>query len=141
MSRSLFGSLSGFRLLAFSVICLLALALPGCQVLLAEAATNFSLELTPETLRVAPGSSGDIAVEIRRTVPVDVIPLPITLELYNPPAGVSAEGLEFPSSVSEDTLRVSVAAGTPAGEHTLRLRATNGVKTREATVALTIAAP
>lgn len=123
------------RLFAFALI----LVTSGCQLLLADVAANFDLKLEPAALSVARGGSGTLKVTISRTVPIDVVPVPITLELYNPPAGVSAEALEFPSGISEDDLRVEVdESAVLGGPVTLKVRATNGLNTKEATFKLTI---
>ena len=119
---------------------LVALA-SGCEMLAANAVTNFDLKLEPTALAVARGGSGTVKITISRTVPIDVVPVPITVELYNPPAGVSAAPLELPSGITEDELRLEVSeTAALGGPVTLKVRASNGVKTKEATVQLTVTA-
>ena len=115
--------------------------LGGCQLLLAELATDFSLTVVTEQLEVAPGDSGNVTVRIDQTIPVDVVPIPILVTLHQPPDGVTAEDLTIPSGISEDDLIVQVASTAVEGVYEVTIRATNGVKTREASFELTIASP
>lgn len=127
------------RLLAL-LLGLVALA-SGCEMLAADAITNFDLKLEPTALAVARGGSGTVKVTISRAVPIEVVPVPITVELYNPPPGVSATPLEIPSGISEDELRLEVGeAAALGGPVALKVRASNGAKTKEATLQLTVTA-
>lgn len=116
--------------------------LGGCQFLLADLATDFSLTVETEQLTVAQEDSGLVTVRIDQTIPVDVVPAPILISLHQPPDGVTAEDLTIPSGITEDDLIIEVASTATVDVYEeVTIRATNGIKTREATFELTIVAP
>lgn len=115
--------------------------LGGCSLLLSELATDFSLAVETEQVTVAQGASGQVALRIDQTIPVDVVPANITVTLHQPPDGVTADDLVIPNGISEDNLIVHVAATATVGVYDVTIRATNGLKTREGTFELTIVAP
>lgn len=116
--------------------------LTGCGLLVSQLATEFSLDVVPDEVSIASGSTEAVRISIGRTLPVDVVPAPILVTLHNPPEGVSAPELTIPSGVNEDDLMVQVASGTEAqGPLEVTVRATNGIKTREDSFQLTITAP
>jgi hypothetical protein len=130
------------KLAALVVVVLLVPALGGCGLLLAQVATDFSFTVETPSIQVAPGAWAPVHVKVKRALPVDVVPLPVTVSLHDPPAGVSAAPLTLPSGIDEDDLILTVQAGTPAGgPFAVKVRATNGTKTHEATVRLTVGSP
>ncbi|WP_431899936.1 proprotein convertase P-domain-containing protein [Nonomuraea sp. bgisy101] len=101
---------------------------------------DFGLSAQPSALSVAPGASATSTV---RVASLDGFAGTAQLTVSGRPSGVTAT--ISPASVTvgsggtaEATLTVSVAAGTPAGSHTLTVTGTSGSLTRSAAVGLTI---
>lgn len=118
-----------------------AVLLSACGMLVADAAMDFTLSLDPVEVTAAPGEVVEVTVTIGRVVPIGGVPMSVEATLHDPPDFVSAEPLEIPAGIDADELELSVAADAPAGVHTLEVRATNGVKTHETSLELTIATP
>ena len=130
------------RVAWFAAAGVLVSVLSGCSLIATQLATDFSLNVETEHLTLAPGESGDVSVRIGRTVPIDVVPVPIVVSLHDSPSDVSADDLEMPSGIDQDEMTIEIAADAdPRGPMELTLRATNGIKTREATFQLTITNP
>lgn len=112
--------------------------LAGCTSLV----MNFNVALDPEALSVAQGADGEITVTISHLIPIGVVPMPITIEIHDPPAYVSAEPLEIPAGIASDELLFSVAAGAPiGGPVAIEVRASNGMSTKELSFELKVVAP
>lgn len=120
---------------------LATLALSGCGTLLLGASTQFDLALEPTAARAAPGGEARVGVTISKLVPVDVVPLPVTVTLEDAPAGVRADDLVFGPGENRKTLVVRVDASVAlGGPYTLRVVASNGVVTKERPFELTVTA-
>ncbi|MGW7483578.1 proprotein convertase P-domain-containing protein [Nonomuraea muscovyensis] len=101
---------------------------------------DISLSAQPSSLNVAPGASGTSTVQVAGQ---NGFAGTVQLAVSGQPSGVTAT--VTPSSVTvadgataNATLNVSVAAGTPAGSHTLTVTGTSGSLSKTTTVRLTI---
>lgn len=119
---------------------LAALALSGCGALVATAAMDFDISLEPSEVTATPGSEVEITVKVSYLVPLEVFPLPLIVTLHDAPDYVSAEELEIPPGITEDELTLSIDPDAFIGEteKNLTVRATNGMKTKEASFRLTV---
>ena len=102
------------------------------------AAPSFDISLSPTSLTVVQGSSGQTTLTL---TPQNGFTGTVSLSLVNPPAGVSLS----PSSVTvsgnspvNQDLTISTTANTPTGQHTLTLKATLGGIERTATLTLAV---
>ena len=99
---------------------------------------NYALSVTPATLSVEQGSSGNATVNITRTNFTGAV----ALTLLNPPAGITGTFTPASSTTNSSALVVAVAGTVAPGNHTLTIQGTGtgpGVKTT--TLALTVTAP
>lgn len=131
------------RIVGTLVFVALAAALSGCQLAGAYVATEFSIATEPAALTIAQGASAELVVRVDRPLGMDVSPLAVTVEIHRAPAGVSlaeGEGVQIPSGISEERVTLEVDPSAEPGEHEVALRGSNGIKSRDATVALTIEA-
>lgn len=126
--RRVFGSVS--------VVCLVLLV-TGC----ASLAMDFRVTLEPTTITVARGAEGEITVSISHLIPIDVVPMPITVEIHDPPDYLTSSELTIPAGIKSDELTFTVAGDAPqGGPMTIEVRASNGMTTKELTFELTVAA-
>lgn len=118
----------------------LVILLAGCEMLLLDAAMDFNLSLEPAQITVSRGSSRDITVKVSRILPVNVAPMPISVTLYNPPTGISLEDeqVDIPSGIDERVLTIQVANSATLGDHELTIEGTTGLKTKQATLNVTV---
>lgn len=116
--------------------------LTACEALVANAAMDFSITLEPSEVEAYPGQVFTVQVTVSRPVPIDVLPTPVVVALHDGPDFLSAEDLEIPSGISEDEMTFVVSKDAQIGEteKNVKVRATNGFKTKEVTFALTIVA-
>lgn len=122
---------------SLAVTAVLVAFLAGCTSLV----LNFNVSLDPVALSVAQGADGEVTVTISHLIPINVVPMPITVEINDPPAYLTAEPLEIPAGITSDELRFSIAAGAPlGGPVTIEVRAGNGMTTKELSFELTIIA-
>lgn len=129
------------RAAALAAAGVLVAVLGGCGLIATQLATDFSLGVEPEEVTIAPGGSAEVRVSIDRIVPIDVVPVPILVTLHDAPEDVSAEDLELPSGIDADELEIVVDGDAEPRVVELTVRATNGLKTKDSTVLLTIANP
>lgn len=116
--------------------------LTACEALVANAAMDFSITLEPSEVEAYPGQVFTVQVTVSRPVPVDVLPTSILVTLHDGPDYLSAEDLEIPSGISADEMTFVVSEDAQIGEteKNIKVRASNGIKTKEATFSLTIVA-
>lgn len=116
--------------------------LTACEALVANAAMDFSIALEPSEVEAYPGQEFTVQVTVSRTVPIDLLPTPVVLTLHDGPEYLSAEDLEIPSGISEDEMTFVVSQDAMIGEteKNVKVRATNGFKTKEVTFSLTVVA-
>lgn len=120
---------------------LLAGTLGGCQLAAGYLVTDFTLSIEPEEVAIPRGGRQEITVEVRRLLPVDASPFPITVSLHRPPAGIGLEEGEevtIPSGIDEEVVTVVVESNAEVGTHDLVFRGSSLPKTREATLSLTV---
>ncbi len=117
-------------------------SLTACGALVANAATDFTISLEPSEVTASPGEQFTVTVSVSRLVPLDVLPTPIVVSLYDGPDYLGAETLEIPSGISEDDMTFEVSEDAQIGEteKNVKVRASNGIKTKEAVFTLTIVA-
>lgn len=131
------------RIVGTLVFAALAAALSGCQLAGAYVATDFSLATEPDALTIVQGESAEIVVRVDRILGIDVSPFPVAVQIHRAPDGVTlAEGetVEIPSGISEEMVTLEVDPSAEPGEHEVVLRGSNVIKSRDATVTLTIEA-
>lgn len=115
----------------------LALLVTGC----ASLAMDFRVTLDPTTVSVARGAEGEITVTISHLIPIDVVPMPVTVEIHDPPAYLTSSELTIPAGIKSDELTFTVAGDAPlGGPTTIEVRASNGMTTKELTFELTVIA-
>ncbi len=114
--------------------------LTACEALVANAAMDFTITLEPAEVTASPGEEFTVTVVVSRPVPVEVLPTPIVVTLHDGPDYLNAEDLEIPSGITEDdmTFVVSQEAAIGETEKNVKVRATNGFKTKEATFSLSV---
>lgn len=97
--------------------------------------------MTTKQVTIPAGGEAQVHVKVGRS-PLAVTPLPITVTLHNPPAGVSAADLTMENGIDEDDLVVKVQAGaSPVADETVTVRASNGMTAHDANFSLTITVP
>lgn len=129
------------KLVLLALFGLSANLLGGCGLLLTTVATDSSLSVEPAELSVALQSQKQVTVKVKRILPIDVAPFPLTVTLYNPPEGVSLaeDAVQIPSGIDERALTIAVAGSAAVGgPYTVTVEATSGLKTKQATFELTI---
>ena len=128
------------RALTLGLFLFSLLSLTGCEMLLLDAAMDFNLSLEPAQVTVSRGSSREVTVKVSRILPVNVAPVPISVTLYNPPAGISLEDeqVDIPSGIDERVLTIQVANSATLGDHELTIEGTTGLKTKQATLNVTV---
>lgn len=112
--------------------------LAGCPSLLMD----FRVTLDPTEISVPQGGEGEISVTIGHLIPVDTVPMSITVEIHDPPDYLTSQPLTIPAGITTDELTFMVDAAAPlGGPVTVEVRASNGLKTKETTFQLTITSP
>lgn len=124
-------------------VCLVAALVPLTLTSCATLVMDFNVTLTPTALSVAAGQEGEVTVTISHLIPIDVVPMPITVTIHDPPDFITSQVLDMPAGITSDELTFTVAPGAPLGGPVIvEVRASNGMKTKELTFELTvIAAP
>lgn len=131
------------RIVGTLVLMALAAVLSSCQLAGAYVATDFSLATEPDALTIVQGGSAGLVLRVDRPLGLDVSPLAVTVELHRAPEGVSlaeGESVTIPAGIHEEPVTLEVDTAAEPGEHEVVLRGANGVKSRDATVTLTIEA-
>ena len=105
-----------------------------------EAAQDFSVGLTPQSLSLSPGSSGSVQLTL---IPQGGFTGTVNLELVGAPSGVelTPTSLTVSGGPVSQTLTLSVGTNVAPGNYTVRLRASSGSLVKEANLALTVSAP
>ncbi len=105
-----------------------------------EVPRGFSIALTPQSLSLAPGSSGNVQLTL---TPQGGFTGRVDLGLVGAPSGVelSPTSLTVSSGPISQTLTLSVGTNVAPGNYALRLRASSGSLVKEADLALTVGAP
>lgn len=102
------------------------------------AAPNVVLTLTPPTLTIQAGRSGNTSVTVTRTNFTGTL----TLSLDAPPAGITGSFSPVTVAADNSALTVNVALGVAPANYTLTIRATaTGLGERTVTLPLTVTAP
>ena len=105
---------------------------------LSEPRPGFELWVTPSTLSIPLGGTARANVHVRR---IDGFAGPISLQLDNPPLGISCQGGRIPADATENVITLSTAAATkrlPQAPFELTL---SGVATNGASVLRQTAVP
>ena len=127
-----------------TLVCVAALALlvgvlSSCEMLVARAASDFSLSVEPQTLELRRGESAQVKVVISR--PVDLAPLPVNVRLDDPPSGVTAAPVAIEAGDNDGVLELQVDAAAPLGEVTLEIFGSNSLAAQTAELSLTVLEP
>jgi hypothetical protein len=102
------------------------------------AAPNYALSVSPAAITIPAGTTGGVTVNIDRTN----FPDAISLELAEPPAGITGVFSPAPATTNASSLVLTVPATVPAGNHSLTIRGTaTGPGIRTATLALSVVVP
>lgn len=102
------------------------------------AAPNVTLSLTPPTLTVQAGRSGNTSVTVTRTNFTGTL----ALSLDTPPAGITGSFNPVTVAADNSALTVNVALGVAPANYTLTIRATaTGLGERTVALPLTVTAP
>lgn len=102
------------------------------------AAPNVVLTLTPPTLTIQAGRSGNTSVTVTRTNFTGTL----TLSLDTPPAGITGSFNPVTVAADNSALTVNVGLGVAPANYTLTIRATaTGLGERTVTLPLTVTAP
>ncbi len=104
-----------------------------------EAARDFSISLTPQSLSLSPGSSGSIQLTL---TPQGGFTGTVNLELVGAPNGVelSPTFLTVSTGPVSQALTLSVGTNVAPGNYTFKLRASSGNLVKEANLGLTVSA-
>lgn len=115
-------------------------SLTACEALVANAAMDFTIALEPSEVTASPGEEFTVTIVVSRPVPIDVLPTPIVVTLHDGPDYLSAEDLEIPTGISEDDMTFVVSQDAMIGEteKNVKVRATNGFRTKEALFTLSV---
>ncbi|HET8986193.1 MAG TPA: hypothetical protein VFN03_10580 [Trueperaceae bacterium] len=124
------------RVVSVVVAAVVVAFLTGCTSLV----LNFNVSLDPESQTIMQGAQGEVTVTITHLIPVNVVPMPITVEIHDPPSYLTADELEIPAGITSDELHFSIAQDAPIGTVTIEVRASNGMTTKELSFELTISA-
>lgn len=95
---------------------------------------DFQIQLSPASLTLAPGQSGQVTVNILGSGGFNGS---VNLSLEGNPPGVSGAFVPNPTS-SSSTLTLTVAATVSPGTYSLRVRGVSGSLVKEATLGLTV---
>ena len=99
------------------------------------AAPNYTLTMSPTSLTVAAGASGNAAVNISRTNFTGGV----TLSLQNPPAGITGSFSPSPSTTNSADLVLSVAANVAPANYPLTIQGSaTGISSRSVVLQLTV---
>jgi len=99
--------------------------------------SNYTLSVTPTTLNINPGGSGQATVNIARTN----FDGTVTLSLDAPPAGITATFNPAAATGVTSLATINVAANVAPGNHTLTIKGTaTGVADKTTTLTVTVAA-
>jgi hypothetical protein len=123
------------------LLALLAVPLTGCQLAGGYVATEFFLQAEPERVEMDRGGQQEVTVHVDRVLGIDVSPFPVALTLHEGPDGLSlAEGdtVTIPAGVDEEAVTLSASGSAELGEHEVVLRGSNGIRTKDATLTVTI---
>jgi hypothetical protein len=101
---------------------------------------NFNVSLDPPSQTIMRGAQGEVTVTISHLIPVNVVPMPITVEIHDPPSYLTADPLEIPAGITSDELHFMVDQDALVGTVTIEVRASNGMTTKELSFELTIIA-
>lgn len=114
--------------------------LSGCEALVANAAMDFSIALEPSEVTAAQGSELQRRVVVNTPISLEVLPMPIVVTLHDGPDFLSAEDLEIPPGITDDEMTFVLENDAMIGEteKNVKVRATNGFKTKEAVFVLTV---
>lgn len=96
---------------------------------------DFQLQLSPASLTLAPGQTGQVAVSV---VAAGGFSGPVSLSLVEAPAGVTGAFNPNPATAGS-SLTLAVGSGVAPGSYSLRVRGSSGSLVREASLALTVA--
>ncbi len=110
----------------------LACALTACRN------PDFQITPPPDAIAVQRGSSVAATINVAR---IDGFDGAVTLELTNPPAGVTAPSLSVPTSSTSGLLTLSVGPDVVPGLMELTVTGASLGKTRSATLKLNVSAP
>lgn len=123
------------------LLALVVVPLTGCQLAGGYVATEFFLRVEPEQVEVARGDEREVTVFVDRVLGIDVSPFPVALSLHEGPDGLSlAEGdsITIPAGVDEQVVTLAASGSAEGGEHEVVLRGSNGIRTKDATLMVTI---
>lgn len=98
---------------------------------------DFTLSLTPATLTVPQGGTGQTTVGIARTGN----PGAVTLTLLSPPTGITATIDPVSTTLASASLTIAVAPGTAPGSYPLTLRGQGTALTRTTTLTVVVPQP
>lgn len=105
---------------------------PGTQ----QPAGRFSLSIDPGHVTVLQGGSRSLQLSLTRA---EDFTDSVTVQLVNPPAGISAQPVTIAAGSSSATLSVSANSSAEPGPRTLTVRGTAGTLSWDTTVTLTVA--
>ncbi|WNG35791.1 hypothetical protein F0U61_20515 [Archangium violaceum] len=97
---------------------------------------NFSLSIDPSQISVLQGGSRSIQLSLSRT---GGFTDSVTVQLLNPPSGISAQPVTIEAGSTSATLTISATSSAEPGPKTLTVRGTSGTLTQDATVSLSVA--
>ncbi|PTL82598.1 Ig-like domain-containing protein [Vitiosangium sp. GDMCC 1.1324] len=97
---------------------------------------NFSLSIDPSQTSVFQGGSRGIQLTLTRT---GGFTDSVTVELHNPPAGISAQPVTIDAGSTSATLTVSASGSAEPGPKTLTVRGSSGTLILDVSVTLTVA--
>ncbi|WNG46224.1 hypothetical protein F0U60_20440 [Archangium minus] len=97
---------------------------------------NFSLTIDPSQVSVLQGGSRSIQLTLSRT---GGFTDSVTVQLLNPPSGISAQPVTIEAGNTSATLTISATSSAEPGPKTLTVRGTSGTLTQDATVSLSVA--
>jgi hypothetical protein len=123
------------------LLAFLAVPLTGCQLAGGYVATEFFLRAEPEQVEMDRGGEQDVTVHVDRVLGIDVSPFPVALTLHEGPDGLSlAEGdaITIPAGVDEEVVTLAATASAALGEHEVVLRGSNGIRSKDAALTVTI---
>jgi hypothetical protein len=127
------------RWLAATVLVLLAACGGGSESTASERPTaeaaQFSVEVTPASASVFPGSAGLLTVTLTRTAGFTA---DVTVALRDPPLGVTAEPQVFSGSVASLQLPVNLSGSVALGSLVLGVSASSGTSSASANTQLNV---
>ncbi|QRK05127.1 Ig-like domain-containing protein [Archangium violaceum] len=97
---------------------------------------NFSLSIDPSQASVLQGGSRGIQLSLSRS---GGFTDSVTVQLINPPSGISAQPVTIGADSTSATLTISATSSAAPGPKTLTVRGTSGTLAQDVTVSLTVA--